>query len=253
MSAANSTSPDQFQLFGDLHGPERPPEMEHDPAAWSSRGDIVHHASDSPTMPAEKDDPWFGTGFHTGTHQSAVDRSMHGQLRDYIHPTRMTGSMALRPETHSAPKIYNEQGRPTMARERRQVWADDTANSSGLRHREDAEQALGQGLTVPYANAAEDQGSVSFRSPREHLKSWSEDVQSDPGASPEHKKIAEHFDLTEPIGERTYSVDLTRGRQRPQKITTTQSSLLPDVVPEETVVSKPKREKGPKFKAKPPP
>jgi hypothetical protein len=75
------------------------------------------------------------------------------------------------------------------------VFTDTNANMPS------GEEMVRLGLNVPYVNGVESAGSVSFRSPRQNLKTWAEDVRSDPGASTHHKLLAQQFDLTIPARE----------------------------------------------------
>jgi hypothetical protein len=183
------------------------PTMNHDPEAWATRADIVHHTSDTVPMPEDTGGGrGYGPGFHVGTLRSALDRreSTGGLgkrgMRDYVHPLRMEGQTALRPEEHSfetesyPPKKITREADPSGDPAHPTTWNDWDANYVP------GTNAVKAGFNVPYSNAVEDKGSVSFRSPRQNLNTWAEDVAADPGASRGHKLMAEQFDFTVPVG-----------------------------------------------------
>jgi hypothetical protein len=185
--------------------PEDPkPRMDYDPEAWASRPDVVHHSSAEHPMPQETGGgTGYGPGFHVGTFRSANDRRQvnNGNApRAFVHPLRMSGQTALRPETHefeteSYPPQRKARPADPGSPEHPTTWNDWDANYVP------GTNAVKAGLNVPYVNAHEDPGNVSFRSPRTNLSTWAEDVASDPGASRHHKLLAEQFDLTIPMRE----------------------------------------------------
>jgi hypothetical protein len=193
----------------------------YEPGEWEQGADIVWHSSDSPTMPhdAGSSSSSTGGGFHTGTKDAAEERAVvRGGVvnrRDRtLHPLQMGGQTALalsrpvdqgddyaRYSSYGAtdPKAYTPMGGEVRLRPGQlghSAWSDDTANySRAARHEVEVE-----GRNVPYVNESEHEGSVSFRSPRENLQSWSEAVKSDPNAPSRHKAVAAHgYELTHPM------------------------------------------------------
>ena len=203
----NTLSNHQFQLFEPPS--QTAPERNYDPESWSSQPDVSHHASNAPTMPQEfgsssdpgaagEHTPGYGQGFHTGTYAAAEHRARSSD-RTHIHPVRHEGSMALRPESMGAPWALTSGqlgGESGDDRDPRQVWSDLATNDTSASSL--AEGHVSTGMTIPYLNEMEDQGSISYRSPRQNLRSWSEDVTADPGASHHDKLVAEQYDLTVP-------------------------------------------------------
>jgi len=194
----------QFSLF------EPPsvtaPQRNYDPASWAEQPDVSWHSSNQPTMPEESDNQGsYGTGFHVGTRKSAEDRGAGEQkIRPFVHPVRHSGSMAVRDEESEdfeAPMKFDQLGE-TSKPDPRAVFSDVDTNYNGdelMTNRSDEFPGRPQ-LTVPYINAAEDQGSISYRAPRENIRTWGEDVAADPGASRHQKLVAEQYDLTDPVG-----------------------------------------------------
>jgi hypothetical protein len=144
--------------------------------------------------------------------------------RHFIHPVRMTGETALRPEVNNPkpPTVFSSDPPESLAKNKRYyeaqqqhplAFSDAEANrnaedeehfrrSGALKGKEPrivGETQVAEGRHVPYVNGVEGTGTISFRSPREGLRTWAEDVASDPGASREHKLLAEQFDLTIPV------------------------------------------------------
>ena len=226
------------------------PAMDYDPEMWATRADITYHASSKPQMPGEQnvhpDTPPrqygepprpsgtnFGYGFHHGDLGSALDRGgitspshissedfHHYNMRPFIHPLRQSGEMALL-DGPNEPSLYTKlPAKGTSDDVRRSVKRRAAETAHPLVHTDsDANSApgtklVGQGKTVPYVNAAENPGSISFRSPRANLNTWAEDVASDPGASRQHRLLAEQFDLTIPAKENWVEGALSRGRAR---------------------------------------
>jgi len=210
------------------------PKMDYDPEAWLGRPDIVYHSSFEQSFGSRQAGGNYGEGFHAGTAKAAMERGHftspswispddHSFMgRKFLHPLRISGEMALRSEAHE-PQPYRRsapgESDESVARNERfreglgehpLAFSDFEVQSNyrpeGLR----AESMFGQGLTLPYVNAAEDTGSVSFRAPRRNLSTWAEDVLADPGASRHHKLLAEQFDLTYPAAENAQT-QLRRG------------------------------------------
>jgi hypothetical protein len=243
--------PLQESLF-DASAYDKPePAMNYDPAAWIGRGDITYHTSQDPQMPPEKNpvpNPTprqhgeppregqktaFGYGFHHGDLRSAMDRggfsnSDSSQIpaedylgwtnRPFIHPLRQGGSMALRAEPNEGAAIARQF--PSEYKPEKPRTSGQKAAASEVAHPLVHTDAQGndpfdtrvESLTIPYVNAAENAGSISFRSPRQNISTWAEDVAADPGASREHKLLAEQFDLTIPIKENWFEGRLSRPR-----------------------------------------
>jgi hypothetical protein len=215
----------QAQLAGvDWSSLERgKPAMDYDLGAWAGRPDITYHASKEHPMPYEEQpgemsydirhEHGFGGGFHSGTQQAAMerahvmrDRAWAGDVvnttlqgkdtRNFIHPVRMTGDYAL-PQTdttYSGKMVFTDAEANESAKI--PVYSDRVLKTPSM-----AEVQMRKGRHVPYENTAEDYGSISFRSPREKLRTWSEDVLADPNASRQHRLLAEQFDLTVPVRE----------------------------------------------------
>lgn len=212
--------PEQPQLFDTTPYEKPEPRMDYDPEAWLSQPDITFHGSYDAQMPQE--DPhrrfkYYGPNFHSGTLKSAMDRSdvrspgfndTDVPQRAFIHPIRLEGEMAIN-TTPDNPREEKRRGNQPRDEKRPMLFTDNEANyrpsedypdfvppSEAAR---DVPVHLAEGRHVPYANYAEDAGSVSFRSPRSGIRSWAEDVLSDPGASTHHRNLAEQFDLTIPV------------------------------------------------------
>lgn len=236
----NRKTGESDQLFDTEPFTKPEPEMDYDPEKWLARQDISWHASDEPTMPSEANEPSvvrtsFGYGFHHGSLPSAMQRGritspsaiasadfLNYGLRPYMHPVRVTGEMALREEPNKPGFSNRRDPKVTEAHEAHPlVFSDSQANLEGVREVE-------EGKTVPYINTVEDIGSISYRSPRENLRTWAEDVTADPGASREHKLLAEQFDLTVPARENWVSQRL--GRQEGPSSRRLPESLSGEVV-----------------------
>jgi hypothetical protein len=219
MSASDHLNPHQSQLFDTTQYDKPAPRMDYDPETWIKGPDISYHASDSPRMPqAGEGGGGFGEGFHHGTVGAAMYRGritsashispehLHSHMaRDYVHPVRMVGETAIRDEPFKEMfRSKSGESEETAAKldkteaahaKHPMVFSDTNANMPS------GEEMVGLGLNVPYINGVESAGSVSFRSPRQNLKTWAEDVRSDPGASTHHKLLAQQFDLTIPARE----------------------------------------------------
>ena len=233
----------QAQLAGvdwSAHEPGQPA-MDYEPSRWMTRPDVTWHASAEHPMPEEEQpgemsydirhEHGYGGGFHSGTQQAAMerahlvkDRSWAGDIvnttlqpkdaRNYVHPVRLTSDVALSTAYFDATgQRYND----------KLVFTDSEANESAkpatfysrATQRSAAEQHMGQGQHVPYMNTAEDYGSISYRSPRDKLRTWSEDVLSDPNAPRQHRVLAEQFDLTVPAREN--AAEIVRHEDRDEK------------------------------------
>lgn len=88
-------------------------------------------------------------GMHAGTGWAAV--SVEGGMRDFYHPLSLHGPVSDR------------------------IYHDTSANNS-----ERATAEVEAGITVPYKNVAEDIGSISYRAPRQNLRTWRESILADP-------------------------------------------------------------------------
>lgn len=186
------------------------PEMDYEPSAWLGRRDISFHSSERSEMPLRESAGHFGVGIHHGDFVAAGERgAMYGtgqsregstvrinpsqflgaHFRSHIHPIRMTGETAISAE----PKERITAEKEAVAG--RAVFTDVEANTQL------GKDIVVSGANVPYANEAENKGSISFRSPRKNLRTWSEDVLGDPGAPQHLKNLAKQFDVTVPVRE----------------------------------------------------
>lgn len=222
MAAHEHINAEQLSLFDATPYTKPAPKMDYDPETWAARPDISYHASASPQMPREGEPGGgFGVGFHHGTvasamHRGRIDSSSHissdnlwaHNSRDFVHPVRVEGPMALFQGDPSAPSSSPIR-RGLGLEEQEGLRRHPTAFSDNQANIKIGTNLVEQGETVPYVNAVEVPGSVSFRSPRSHLNTWAEDVASDPGASRHHQLLAEQFDLTIPARE-NFSRDVLR-------------------------------------------
>lgn len=159
MAAADHLRPEQMSFFNKNDYKPEPIDV----SSWL-RHDTVWHSSLSPTMPDQsprRDTTMphgHGLGFHVGTPWAALERDEHMQqvnfpfepMRAY-HPLQVVGE--------ETPHYFD----------------DYDANYS-----DDATSEVRAGRVVPYENAAEDQGSLSLRAPRDALRTWRESVLADP-------------------------------------------------------------------------
>ena len=214
---------EQLSLFDVAPYTTPEPRMDYDPAAWLQRPDVSFHSSEAPQMPQEGESHTsnFGVGFHHGSVQASMDRGRvtstshissddynYFSQRPYIHPVRMTGETKLRqePQKTRAPGLVpgekeSDESYQSNLRYHESTVAHPLTFSDSEANFAAGTATVNAGEHLPYVNAAEDIGSISFRSPRGKLSTWAEDVAADPGASRHHKLLAEQFDLTVPVRE----------------------------------------------------
>lgn len=164
-------------------GPRGPNRWKLHPDNWVKRPDVVYHASDQPALPRHDRgpnfDPGYGnsSGMHFGDKTTALDRASSAfGTRDYIHTARLVGEQFTPANS----------GRATKGIKPAPVWSDEEAN-----YNEITDKAVRQGKVVPYRNAYENVGAVSYRALPEVTKTWSEDVKDDPAAHPALKHLAD--------------------------------------------------------------
>jgi hypothetical protein len=198
----------------------------YEPGEWEQGADIVWHSSESPVMPQDKgySSTSTGGGIHVGTRDAADERAFVGGAappRDKtVHPLQLTGQSALAPRNAlraTDPQAYTPMGgdvRRKPGRPGHTAWGDEAANYS-----QEAKYEVDNGVNVPYVNEAEDKGSVSFRSPRQNLKTWNEAVSADPNAPTRHKAVAESgYDLSHPMNTRNTNGALRSMNSAPQHL-----------------------------------
>jgi len=147
----------------------------HHPDEWMQREDVVYHASHENTLPRRERGPnhqvdYGGSeGMHFGTKMAAYERATSGIRREYIHTARLSA----------------EQFTPQNEGHTNRAWTDDMANYGATADRE-----VRKGKIVPYENDFEGSGSISYRARADAVRTWSEDVKSQPNAHPALKHLA---------------------------------------------------------------
>jgi len=115
-------------------------------------------------------------GIHSGTAWAARERDTPDGQRVY-HPLAIHGEDASpSPDSSAWSSGGSHVDRHGKVSE---VWADDVANGSEVA----TTQAVRSGKNVAYRNEGEDVGSISYRSPRSNVRTWSDSVVHNPDAT----------------------------------------------------------------------
>lgn len=154
---------------------------------WHASNDEVIPSRDrGEATPASLDefdhngDPYNGSGghplgIHSGTAWAARERDTPDGQRVY-HPMAIHG----KDEPPTNTNIWSMGGEHTDRNGNTAgVWSDDAANGADV----ETTQAVRTGKNVAYRNEGEDVGSISYRSPRSNVRTWSDSVVHNPDAT----------------------------------------------------------------------
>jgi hypothetical protein len=174
MAAKDNLQPKLFDIPTDEPTPISMP-LDETATYWHGSQEVVLPAKDrGENVPVDYEAPdrsmGHPQGIHSGTLNAALERGRETTLPVYI--SGKVASRRQKMEDANSAYDYLEQ---TGDLPDHTIWTDPEANNSIK-----ANRAIKEGKNVAYQNDLEDFGSVSMRSPRRNVRTWSEQVIADP-------------------------------------------------------------------------